>query len=63
MTNLGELHGVIDADDGVLHAMNQEYGGVTPDKLSLVHQTGSLVNPQDLRMIGGTKIFARLELV
>ena len=54
---------MVDADYGVLHAMNQEYGGVTSDKLSLVHQTGSLVNPQVLRIISGSKIFAGLELI
>ena len=54
---------MVDADDGVLHAMNQEYAGVAPDKLSLVHQAGSLVNPQGLRIITGSKIFPALELV
>ena len=54
---------MVDADDGVLHAMNQEDGGVTSDKLSLVHQACSLVNPQGLRIISGSKIFAGLELV
>ena len=54
---------MVDADDGVLHAMNQEYGWVASDKLSLVHQACSLVNPQSLRIISGPKIFAGLELV
>ena len=54
---------MVDADYGVLHAMNQEHGGVTSDKLCLINKTCSLVNPQALRIISRSKIFARLELV
>ena len=54
---------MVDTDDRVLHAMNQEDGGVAPDKLSLVHQTGSLVTPQGLRLISLSEILSGLELV
>ena len=62
-SNHCQLHSMVDADDGVLHAMNQEQGRVAFDKLCLLQKTCSLVCPQGLGIISWSKIFAGLELV
>ena len=62
-SNHCQLHSMVDADDGVLHAMNQEQGRVAFDKLCLLQKACSLVCPQGLGIISWSKIFAGLELV
>ena len=59
----GELHGVVNADQGVLHAVDQEQAGVAPHELGLVDQRGSLVQPHRERVISAAKIFLGFKLI
>ena len=47
---------MVDADEGVVHPVDQQQGGVACQELCLVQETRSLVQPQLERIISRAKI-------